>query len=60
MKLIKDRVPEVGVVDTFFVAALESGRDGQQFLSQNMMTMHEKVLIPVHKDNHWSLVVGNM
>ena len=57
MRLIKDKVPDVGIIDSFFVTAIKTGRDADQFQAHNVLLNYEKVLIPVNKDSHWSLVV---
>ena len=60
MRMIRDVVPDIGIVDSFFVTAIETGRKAELFLTQDVLNKHEKVLIPVNRENHWSLVVSHM
>ena len=53
--LIRDQIPEIGVVDSFFVPAIEEKRHPEMYVKDALK--FQTVLIPVNLNHHWSLVV---
>ena len=57
--MLGDIEPDVGRVDTLFQPAVELSRNPENFFNEELWKRSSKIMIPVNRSSHWSLVVSS-